>query len=137
MKRILLKIDQQYSMLSVNPGICTKIIKTIERIHSCETMLLTIITKCQLHCEYYIYLLPKASLLMLAPPVTVTMLSKWDKFFRLMKDNLTPNMDSFETLSRMESLQTNITKMRQPLRRLIHPMILRTNSVVVRHSVFL
>ena len=91
----------------------------------------------QLHYEYSIYLFPEVSLLMLAPRLTVTMLSKWEMFLRFIKDNLTPNKDSFETLSRMESLQTNIKKMRQPLRRLMHPMILKTNSEEETQSMFL
>ena len=41
------------------------------------------------------------------------------------------------TLSSVESLQTKMKKMRQPLRRLIQPMILRINSVVEMHSMFL
>ena len=38
------------------------------------------------------------------------------------------------TLSRVDSLQTKMKKMRQPRRRLMHPIVLRTNSVVERHS---
>ena len=72
------------------------------------------------------------------------MLSKFEMFFFLKKDNLNPNKDSLPTwfrklklvyvtdwftLARDESLQTKMKKIRQPLRRLIQLMILRTNSV--------
>ena len=36
----------------------------------------------------------------------------------------------------VESLQTNIKKMRQPLNRLMQPMILRKNSNDDKHSMF-
>ena len=39
------------------------------------------------------------------------------------------------TLSSVDSLHTKMKKMRQPRRRFMQPMVLRTNSVVERHSV--
>ena len=71
------------------------------------------------------------------PPDERQLHSKYCQLSNLENQVIIHNDIQFGTLSRMEVLQTKMKKMRQPLRRLIHPIILKTNSVEMTHLMFL
>ena len=71
------------------------------------------------------------------PPDERQLHSKYCQLSNLENQVIIHNDIQLGTLSRMEVLHTKMKKMRQPLRRLIHPMILKTNSVEVTHLMFL